>query len=205
MSAEYSKQFKIILLGDSGVGKTSIINQYIKNEFSDELPATVGVEFQPKYITVNGERIKLGIWDTAGQEKFRTLARQFYRNVDGVVMVYDITRVESLNNIDEYWIQQLQENATNSYQIILVGNKSDLKDKCDPNKIVTTEMGQNMARKYSTLFVEASAKTADHVQNAFEELINRINTDNNTVEQTHGVELNNTDENNGSGGIGDCC
>lgn len=202
MSSEYSQQFKIILLGDSGVGKTSIISQYIKGEFSNEIPATVGVEYQPKFVTVDGERIKLGIWDTAGQEKFRTLTRQFYRNVDGVVMVYDITRKETLTHIDEYWVSQLQENTTNSYQMIIVGNKSDLKENSDPNSLVTTEMGQNIARKYSTLFVEASAKTADHVQNAFDELIQRIRSTGKASDITAHVDLKTTEE---STNDGFCC
>lgn len=195
MSSEYSQQFKIILLGDSGVGKTSIINQYIKGEFNNDIPATVGVEYQPKFISIDGERIKLGIWDTAGQEKFRTLTRQFYRNVDGVVMVYDITRKDTLEHIDEYWIGQLQDNTTNPYQIIMVGNKLDLKEDFDQNSLVTTEMGQNLARKHSTLFVEASAKNADQVQQAFEELVKRIMTSGKTSSQSPQVDLKTTEEN----------
>ena len=206
MSTEYSRQFKIIVLGDSGVGKTSIISQYIKGEFSSELPATIGVEYLSKYVTVEDERIKLGIWDTAGQEKFRTLTRQFYRNVDGVIMVYDITRKETLTHIDDYWIQQLTENATNSYQIILVGNKSDLKDNCDPNDLVTTEMGQELARKHSAMFVEASAKTADHVQNAFEELVNRLRADGKAhVQTTSSVDIKNSDDSQNNSGMSSCC
>ncbi|OHT10838.1 small GTP-binding protein [Tritrichomonas foetus] len=180
MSQEISRQFKIILLGDSGVGKTSLINQYIKGEFDSDQSATVGVEFQAKFITSDGENIKLGIWDTAGQEKFRTLTRQFYRNVDGVILVYDITDAKTLQSIDEYWMQQLQENATTSYQTIIVGNKSDMKETADSDSLVTTQMGQEMARKYSTLFVEASAKTSDHVQNAFDELLQRIKSETRT-------------------------
>ena len=203
MTQDYSRQFKIILLGDSGVGKTSIINQYIKNEFDSDQSATIGVEFQPKFVTaIDGEKIKLGIWDTAGQEKFRTLTRQFYRKVDGVVLVYDITDRSTLQHIEDYWIKQLQENATTSYQAIIVGNKSDLKEQADPEKVVTTDMGRDAAKRLSTLFVEASAKTADHVETAFDELIQRIKSENSPVLENK-VELEQNQQ--GANDYGFCC
>ena len=171
---EYT-QYKIILLGDSGVGKTAIINRYCKELFSNDMDPTIGVNFQAKYIEVNGKTIKLAIWDTAGQEKFRTITRQFYRKVDGAILVYDITDRQSLINLEEVWIPELNANVSQGCQLMLVGNKSDLKD--DPSlqdKIVPKEDGENVARKNATLFVEASAKNSDNVKNLFEELVQRL-------------------------------
>ena len=172
---DYKEQFKIILLGDSGVGKTAIINRYCKELFDEDLDPTVGMNYQQKFITINNELVKLAIWDTAGQEKYRTLTRQFYRNVDGAILVYDISDKSTLTNLEEIWIPELKENAQTAMQMILVGNKSDLKN--DPeyaDKIVKTEEGMNIARKNATLFVEASAKFSEGVQNAFEELVQRL-------------------------------
>ena len=172
---EQYTQYKIILLGNSGVGKTAIINRYCKELFSNEMDPTIGVNFQPKYIEVNGKTIKLAIWDTAGQEKFRTITRQFYRKVDGAILVYDITDRQSLNDLKNVWIPELNANVSRTCQLILVGNKSDLKD--DPNykdHIVPKEDGENVAREYATLFVEASAKNSENVKNLFEELVQRL-------------------------------
>ena len=167
-------QYKIILLGNSGVGKTAIITRYCKELFSNDMDPTIGVNFQAKFIEVNGKTIKLAIWDTAGQEKFRTITRQFYRKVDGVVLVYDIADRQSLEDLEKIWIPELNSNVQGC-QMMLVGNKLDLKD--DPelkDKIVPKEDGENVARKYATLFVEASAKNSEGVKNLFEELVQRL-------------------------------
>lgn len=199
-----SVNHKIVFIGDSSVGKTSIINQYIYGSVTPDHQPTIGIDFFAKSLKIDNKSIRLQIWDTAGQEKFRTLSRQFYRNVDGVILVYDITRKETLTHIDDYWIQQLTENATDSYQIILVGNKSDLKNDCDPNNLVTTEMGQELARKHSAMFVEASAKTADHVQNAFEELVNRLRADGKAPAQATSVDIKSSDDSQNNSGMS-CC
>lgn len=174
-TVEYSDQYKIIILGQSGVGKTAIIDRYCRDLFQDNNDPTIGVQYRPKIIEINGKKVKLSIWDTAGQEKFRTITRQFYRNVDGVILVYNIAEKETLDALESFWIQELRDNATSQYQTIIVGNKSDLKD--DPefqDKIVPTEEGENVARRNATMFVEASALKNYGVQNAFEELVQRI-------------------------------
>lgn len=196
-------KLKIILLGDSGVGKTSIISQFINQVYEVDIPATVGCQYQPKSIDIGGQTIKLGIWDTAGQEKFRTLTRQFYRNVQGAIFVYSIDNPESLKNIDEYWIGQLQENATGTCQMILVGNKSDLRDTLDVSSLITQEHAQEIANKHSMMFVEASAKTSFNVQNAFEELARRILSDSLEQNQTQELDINHGDENAGESSL--CC
>lgn len=182
---EYDFQFKIILLGDSGVGKTAIITRYCKELFQ-EFDPTIGVNFQQKYIEINNKKIKLAIWDTAGQEKFRTITRQFYRKVDGAILVYDLTDKNSLDDLERFWIPELNSNVTNDCQMLIVGNKCDLKE--DPqfkDKIVPKEEAENVARKYATLFVESSAKSNEGVQQAFEELVTRL------VEQPHPHEEDN--------------
>ena len=121
------------------------------------------------------DRIKLAIWDTAGQEKFRTITRQFYRKVDGAILVYDLTDKKSLEDLESLWIPELNSNVTSDCQMLIVGNKCDLKE--DPeykDKIVTKEEAENVARKHATLFVESSAKSNEGVQQAFEELVTRL-------------------------------
>lgn len=189
MNGNYSKKYKIILLGDSGVGKSSIINQYVKNEFINQLPATIGVEFQQKFMTINGEQVKLCIFDTSGQEKFQSISRQYYRNVDGVILVYDITKIQSLINIDRYWIQQLKENAANSYEMILIGNKTDLRNDFAQNHLVSTEMGQNYAKQYSSMFVETSAKTGENLKSALNEFFLRIHSSIKSIEHEEKSKL----------------
>lgn len=203
MKSYFSKQYKIILLGDSGVGKTSIVNRYIKGEYDEKSLATIGVEIQQLFLTNGNERIKFNIWDTSGQEKYHSLAPQYYRNIDGVILVYDITRISSLQNLKDFWIHQLFKYAQNQYHMVIVGNKLDLKNECDSNNLVATEMGQKIARAYSTIFVEASAKTGEHVQNAFDEFINRIISDNIEIPQEKNVDLRITEES--DGGFASCC
>lgn len=197
----YDIQFKIIILGDSNVGKTSIIDRYCNDLFSEH-DITIGVSFQQKFITMDQKKLKLAIWDTAGQEKYRTMTKSFYRNIHGVILVYDVTCSESLSNLEKYWIQELETNATNSYQVMLVGNKIDLRDSSSSDDFVTTQMGEEIARKHATLFVEASAKSAEGVQNAFEELVLRIMKEGQLPEQ-ESVKINSTQESDSSQSF--CC
>ncbi|KAH0790972.1 ras-related protein Rab-10 [Histomonas meleagridis] len=196
---DYQESYKIILLGDSNVGKTSIINRYCKDLFEEECQPTVGIGFQPKIIEVDGVRIKLAIWDTAGQEKYRTLTKQFYRNVDGVIVVYDITDIKTLENIKEYWIPQLELHSNSAYQTMIVGNKIDLRDKADPSKIIPREKGEELAKSLSTMFIETSAKNSDQIQNAFTELLIRIRgTKPRATERPSSVDLNVNEQQNNS-------
>ena len=171
---DYSVTYKIILLGDSNVGKTSIINRYCKDLFQEESQPTIGVGFQPKFIDIDGQRVKLAIWDTAGQEKYRTLTKSFYRNVDGVILVYDITDPKTFENIENYWLQQLEINSNSAYQLVIVGNKVDLRDAADPTSLVPTEKAKDLARSRATLFIETSAKNNEQIQLLFIELVKRI-------------------------------
>ena len=165
----YDLIFKIVLIGDSGVGKTNILSRYINNEFSLATQSTVGVEFGSKIIKKNGKVIKLQIWDTAGQERYKSITSAYYKGSKGAFVVYDITRKTTYDNIDK-WIGELKTNGSEDVLIMLVGNKSDLEDKRE----VITEEVEKKAQEQKLAFCETSALNGKNVEYAFEKLINEI-------------------------------
>ena len=165
----YDLIFKIVLIGDSGVGKTNILSRYINNEFSLATQSTVGVEFGSKIIKKNGKVIKLQIWDTAGQERYKSITSAYYKGSKGAFVVYDITRKTTYDNIDK-WIGELKTNGSEDVLIMLVGNKSDLEDKRE----VITEEVEKKAPEQKLAFCETSALNGKNVEYAFENLINEI-------------------------------
>ena len=158
----YDLIFKLVLIGDSGVGKTNILSRYINNEFSLATQSTVGVEFGSKIIKKNDKLIKLQIWDTAGQERYKSITSAYYKGSKGAFVVYDISRNATFENVDK-WIGELKANGSEDVLIMLVGNKSDLEDK----RQVSKEEGQDLADKYGIQFYETSAKTGDNVDAIF--------------------------------------
>ncbi|KAI5608847.1 ras-related protein Rab-18-B [Silurus asotus] len=178
---------KILIIGESGVGKSSLLLRFTDDTFDPELAATIGVDFKVKTIAVDGNRAKLAIWDTAGQERFRTLTPSYYRGAQGVILVYDVTKRDSFTKL-ENWLNELETYCTrNDLVKMLVGNKID-KD----NREVDRNEGLKFARKHSMLFIEASAKTRDGVQCSFEELVEKILQTPGLWEssiQNHGVQL----------------
>jgi Ras-related protein Rab-11A len=165
----YDLIFKIVLIGDSGVGKTNILSRYINNEFSLATQSTVGVEFGSKIIKKNGKVIKLQIWDTAGQERYKSITSAYYKGSRGAFVVYDITRKTTYDNIDK-WIGELKTNGSEDVLIMLVGNKSDLEEKRE----VITEEVEKKAQEQKLAFCETSALNGKNVEYAFENLINEI-------------------------------
>jgi len=160
---------KILIIGDSGVGKSSLLLRFTDDKFDPEQSATIGVDFKVKSLTVEGNTVKLAIWDTAGQERFRTLTPSYYRGAQGVIFVYDCTRRDSFTHLSN-WLNEVDTYSTKSGIIkMLVGNKIDKEDRA-----VTRDEGLKFARKQSMLFIEASAKTKDGVEYAFEELVEKI-------------------------------
>ncbi|KAL4630937.1 ras-related protein Rab-18 [Arapaima gigas] len=160
---------KILIIGESGVGKSSLLLRFTDDTFDPELAATIGVDFKVKTISVDGNKAKLAIWDTAGQERFRTLTPSYYRGAQGVILVYDVTRRDTFAKLDN-WLNELETYCTrNDLVKMLVGNKIDKEN----HEVDRTE-GLKFARKHSMLFIEASAKTRDGVQCAFEELVEKI-------------------------------
>ncbi|XP_048416761.1 ras-related protein Rab-18-like isoform X1 [Stegostoma tigrinum] len=160
---------KILIIGESGVGKSSLLLRFTDDTFDSEIGSTIGVDFKVKTMKFDDNSIKLAIWDTAGQERFRTLTPSYYRGAQGVILVYDVTRRETFGKLDN-WLNELETFSTKHGIVkMLVGNKIDKK-----NREVDRSEGLRFARKHSMLFIEASAKTCDGVDCAFEEVVEKI-------------------------------
>lgn len=164
---------KIVLLGESGVGKTNLLSRLSADEFSEEFVSTIGVEFLTTVLEVDGEKVKAQIWDTAGQERFRSILSAYYRRAKGAVLCYDVSRTESLDQVD-YWRRELlaknEENA--DLVLMLIGNKVDLLEE-EQARIMRAK-GLEYAQKHKMLFEETSAKTGSNVKAAFAKLLSRI-------------------------------
>ena len=165
----YDLIFKLVLIGDSGVGKTNILTRYTKNEFSLATQATVGVEFGSKIIKKNDKLIKLQIWDTAGQERYKSITSAYYKGSKGAFVVYDISRKPTFENVDK-WIGELKTNASEDVLIMLVGNKSDLEDKRE----VQIDETKKKAEQHKIAFCETSALKGNNIEQAFDSLIDEI-------------------------------
>ncbi|CAK9142673.1 unnamed protein product [Ilex paraguariensis] len=169
-SVGFDYLFKLLLIGDSGVGKSSLLLSFTSDSFQDLSP-TIGVDFKVKYADIGGKKLKLAIWDTAGQERFRTLTSSYYRGAQGIIMVYDVTRRETFTNLSDIWAKEIDLYSTNQDCIkMLVGNKVDKESE----RVVMKKEGINFAREYGCLFIECSAKTRLNVQQCFEELVLKI-------------------------------
>ena len=158
----YAYVFKYIIVGDSSVGKSCLLLQFTDKRFKSTHDLTIGVEFGSRTVQINDKAIKLQIWDTAGQESFRSITRSYYRGSIGALLVYDITKRSSFENLQK-WLEEMKENAYSKMQIILIGNKVDLESE----RQVSTEEGETFAKKHSLIFFETSAKTAINVEKAF--------------------------------------
>ena len=165
MNSNNELTLKIITLGSSKVGKTCLINQYFNKEFNDTTICTIGIDLQSKFYKFDNELVKINFIDTAGQEKFDSISNNYFRNVNGVLLVYDITNNDSFKKM-EYWNNQIIINNDNNYSIILVGNKKDL----DNLRQVKKEDGINMAKKINCKFYETSAKNNENVEEVFENI-----------------------------------
>ncbi|KAF9972465.1 Ras- protein Rab-18 [Actinomortierella ambigua] len=171
-SSETIATLKLLLIGNSGVGKSSLLLQFTEGTFlpQDEVSATIGVDFKVKVIDVEGKKYKLTIWDTAGQERFRTLTSSYYRGAQGVILVYDVSNRDSFDQL-QTWFNELNTYCSSKEVVkMIVGNKVDR----ETARQVTKQEGLEMARKLQTLFIECSAKTKVGVQQAFEELVQQI-------------------------------
>jgi len=166
---EYDVLLKLLLIGDSDVGKSSILLRFTEDKYNDEQPCTIGVDFKIKLVEYNGKKINLTIWDTAGQEKFRSLTSSYYRGTQGIILVYDVSRRESFNDL-QIWLNEVEMYSTNPNVVkLLVGNKIDKE-----NREVSREEGLAYAKAKAMLYIECSAKTRLGIQQAFEELVLKI-------------------------------
>jgi small GTP-binding protein len=166
----YDYLFKLIIIGDSGVGKSSILTRYMRNEFTDEAKTTIGVELSTSLIEVNDKRVKVAIWDTAGQERFRAATNLYYRNTLGAFICYDITNYASFKNVEK-WLTELSDHVHGQVIVTLVGNKCDLARR---QRAVTQEEAQLLAEKHNLDFVETSALDATNIESSFKQIISNI-------------------------------
>lgn len=170
-SSDATRRIKILLLGDSGVGKSSLIVRWTIDTFSPNLHTTVGVNFKSKKLAYKNEILQVQVWDTAGQEQFHKITTSYYRGAQGIMLVYDVTDKKSLDNI-EYWIKNIKTHASDNVHVVLVGNKNDLKNTS--SNTVDNNHVKEIATKFSVPFFETSAKDNNHVEEAFMSLITQI-------------------------------
>ena len=164
------KIYKILLLGDSAVGKSCLLLRYCDEKFQDLHLATIGLDFRLKRINLeNNKKIKVQIWDTAGQDRFLAITKNYYRGANGILLVFDITNLSSFEHIKN-WIEQIKEEAPEKIIIYLVGNKID----CTNNIVISNEEGNKLAKQFSLKYYETSAKTNENVDSTFLELIKEI-------------------------------
>ena len=161
------EKFKVVVVGDSGVGKTNLIKRFILNEFSLDSKATVGVEFISKNYNINNKIIKIEIWDTAGQERYKSITSAYYKGAKGAMIVYDVTNQTSFNNIDK-WYFEIKEKASKNINLMLIGNKTDL------NKVICREDAINKAKSLNIPVMETSANNSSNVKEAFYDLIKEM-------------------------------
>ena len=163
-------EYKIILVGDPGVGKTSIMTKFVSNEFQNTYLSTIGVEFKSKEIYINNNTCaRLKIWDTCGQEKFRAITRQYFKNSEGVFVVFDLTNKETIKKLD-IWMKDIKDNIDNDYFIFLIGNKSDIKDR----DLTIAEEAKQFAINKKINYYEVSAKTGSGIYNIFEKMASKL-------------------------------
>ncbi|KAI3861004.1 hypothetical protein MKX03_026673 [Papaver bracteatum] len=166
---EYDYLFKIVLIGDSGVGKSNLLSRFTRNEFCLESKSTIGVEFATRTLQVEGKTIKAQIWDTAGQERYRAITSAYYRGALGALLVYDVTKPTTFENVTR-WLKELRDHADSNIVIMLIGNKTDLKHL----RAVATEDAQSFAEKEGLSFIETSALEAINVEKAFQTILGEI-------------------------------
>ena len=168
-SNSYELLYKIIIIGDTCVGKSNILSRYLKDEFREDSKSTVGVELGTKFLKVKDVGIKIQIWDTAGQERYKSITSSYYKGSHGCFIVYDITNESSFENVDK-WYQQAQKEASKDVSIILVGNKCDLEEQ----RKVSKEKGEEKAKQFNIPFFETSALSKIKIDDIFIEMVNNI-------------------------------
>eukprot|EP01095_Lingulamoeba_sp_RSL-Kostka_P011414 TRINITY_DN431_c0_g1_i1.p1 TRINITY_DN431_c0_g1~~TRINITY_DN431_c0_g1_i1.p1 ORF type:complete len:343 (-),score=80.99 TRINITY_DN431_c0_g1_i1:83-1111(-) len=204
--ASYDYIYKIILLGDSNVGKTSILNRFIKDKFNNVNKPTIGVEFACKSVNINGRIVKAQIWDTAGQEKYNSLISAYFRGANGAVVCYDVTSENSFNNTEK-WLDNIREYVEEDIPIILVGNKIDLKDTIE----VTNTNGSELAEEHNLKFIESSALDSINCDEIFTDLLTDIvsltgrNSPRDVEDDIELEEENNQDDNKQQHSGNGCC
>lgn len=159
---DHDMHLKLLMLGDTGVGKTCMLQTYVYDTFSPTFITTIGIDFKIKHQEIDGTKLKLQIWDTAGQERFRTITVSYFKGAHGIILMYDVTDRETFDSI-AHWLAQIKEHADAQVNVVLVGNKCDIADK----RQVETSEGQQLADEYKLKFFETSAKANTRVDETF--------------------------------------
>lgn len=162
MAKQYDVLFRLLMLGDSGVGKTSMLRRFTESEFESSHISTIGVDFKMKTLEIDGVKVRVQIWDTAGQERYQTITKQYYRRAQGIIFVYDITDEASFQRISK-WVGDVDEFAPHKVQRILIGNKCDEK----PHRQVPSQQGVTLAKSYGMEFFETSASANTNITESF--------------------------------------
>jgi small GTP-binding protein len=182
MSKSSVQKLSFVVIGDTGVGKSCLLLQFVDRRFSAVHDLTIGVDFGSRIIDLEGERVKLQIWDTAGQESFRSIARSYYRDASGALLVFDVTRRETFTHL-ERWLQETRQFASQQICITLVGNKTDLNKK----RAITRAEAEQFAKEFDLVYIETSAKTADGVDEAFLGTAERVSKKSGIIRKTTSV------------------
>ena len=198
-------KLKVVIVGDSGVGKSNLIKRFTVNEFLPNSIATVGVEFLSKSYKINDKIFKIEMWDTAGQERYKSITSAYYKGAKGALLVYDVTSAQSFENIDK-WYNEIKEKTNKDIKLILIGNKIDLKE----SKVVDTDNALVKAKTWGIPLMETSAKSAQNVKEAFHDLLKEMylemnknlqNAENKNLENNNGLQLDTNEKKEKKG----CC
>ncbi|KAH7819507.1 Rab1d [Monocercomonoides exilis] len=163
---DYDYIFKILLIGDSGVGKSSVLLRFVDDVFSDSYVASIGVDFRVRTVKVGDKIVKLHLWDTAGQERFRSIITQFYRGSRGIFVMYDVTNRDSFNSV-QMWLKDIENFTTEDPVRLLIGNKADLASR----RVIPFQLGKQLAETVGMPFIETSAKSSQNVDAAFQIMV----------------------------------
>ncbi|CAF0922200.1 unnamed protein product [Brachionus calyciflorus] len=187
---DYDYLYKVVLIGDSGVGKSNLLTRFTKNEFNFKSTSTIGVEFSTRTVSIQNKKIKAQVWDTAGQERFRSITSAFYRGAVAALLVYDITKRESFENVDK-WYKELRTHGDKKMVVMLVGNKSDLKHL----RSISVEEATRFAETNNISFIEASALEATNVDTAFTNVLSDVYSILNNIQQQNDDTANSSKTN----------